>query len=58
MIKCEKMASSCSREGLELIAGRIPSWEEWWEKLSREVKDLPSLEVCKRCVDVTLMDMV
>lgn len=32
------MASSCSREGLELIAGRIPSQEEWWKKLSREVK--------------------
>lgn len=40
------------------MAGRIPSWEGWWKKLSREVKDLLSLEVYKRCVDVTLMDTV
>lgn len=64
-----QVASDKTRgNGLRLCQGRFgldirrffftESIVQHWNRLSREMVESPSLEVCKRCVDIVLSDMV
>ena len=56
----EGMPSSCTRGGSGWILGNISSQKgavKQWHRLLSEVVESPSLEVFKKCVDVTLKDV-
>jgi len=58
---CIVMASSCIREGLDRILGKISLLKEWsgiGTDCPREVVESPALEAFKKHVDVALQDMV
>lgn len=54
------MVSSCAKGGLDWILVKISSWKglsSIGPGYPREVVELPSLEVVKRCVDVAPGDI-
>lgn len=52
------MDLGCVRGSLDKLLGKITEGVRPWNRLSREMVELPSFEVFKKCVDVDLQDIV